>query len=513
MNDLTFPRPNRSTLNASRPRFTDRRLFASERIASALPLSGTPWAKSYRAKLRVTDAAIVVVVVAAAFYVRMGTLDTTSPTAEVSAVEAAFIAFMVIAVWAICLAVFHTRDLTVVGGGVGEYKRVVNASATVFGPVASVILIGQLDSGRWFLVVTIPVGIFGLLLGRWTWRRWLIQQREFGHYLWRVVVVGKRADVEDAVQQIGVRSGSAYSVVGVVLEDTDTDPDDGIFGEVRVMRDLSRVAEYASFIGADGVVVVGQPTGSSDFIHDLAWELEGKTVQLILATSLANVAGPRIHFRPVDGLPLLHVEIPQFEGGKHVVKRAMDVLASGAALLVLWPLFLVLAVAVRADSDGPALFSQERVGRGGRSFTMLKFRSMVDSAPELQEELAATSDGNGVLFKLKHDPRVTRIGRTLRKYSLDELPQLWNVLKGDMSLVGPRPPLPCEVSGYEDRVRRRLFIKPGLTGMWQINGRSDLSWEESVRLDLYYVENWSVVGDLRIIWRTFRVLVNPVGAY
>jgi len=513
MNDLTFPRPNRSTLSASPLHFADRRLAARQRSEAALPLSGIPWAKAYRARLRLTDVAIVVVIVVAALYIRLGTLDATSPTAQVSAFQATLVAFMVIAAWIICLAVFRTRDLTVVGGGIAEYKRVVNASATVFGPVASTILIAQLDSGRWFLVVTIPVGMVGLLLGRWSWRRWLIQQREFGHYLWRVVVVGKRADVEDAVQQIGARSGSAYSVVGAVLEDTDTEPDDGILGELRVMRDLSRVAEYASFIGADGVVVVGQPTGSSDFIHDLAWELEGKTVQLILATSLANVAGPRIHFRPVDGLPLLHVEIPQFEGGKHVVKRAMDVLASGAALLALWPLFLVLAAAIRADSDGPALFSQERIGRGGRSFTMLKFRSMVDSAPQLQEKLSPMSDGNGVLFKLKDDPRVTRLGKVLRKYSLDELPQLWNVLKGDMSLVGPRPPLPCEVSGYEDRVLRRLFIKPGLTGMWQINGRSDLSWEESVRLDLYYVENWSVVGDLRIIWRTFRVLVNPIGAY
>jgi lipopolysaccharide/colanic/teichoic acid biosynthesis glycosyltransferase len=181
--------------------------------------------------------------------------------------------------------------------------------------------------------------------------------------------------------------------------------------------------------------------------------------------------------------------------------------------VLLAPLFVAIAFLIRADSEGGVLFSQERVGRGGRSFQMLKFRSMVADAAERQLEFTGPNDGNGVLFKLKNDPRVTRIGRTLRKYSLDELPQLWNVLMGDMSLVGPRPPLPVEVSSYEDHVRRRLFIKPGLTGMWQINGRSDLSWEESVRLDLYYVENWSVIGDLRIIWRTFRVLVNPVGAY
>jgi len=513
MNDLMFTRANRSTLGAARMRFAHRRLFVPDARTSALPISGTPWARSYRARLRVTDAVIVTTVVATVFYIRVATLDVTSPTTEATAIQSALISLLLVIVWSVCLSVFHTRSLRVVGGGIAEYKLVVNASATVFGPVASVILVGQLDSGRWFLVVTIPAGLFALLLGRWTWRRWLNRQREFGHYLCRVVVVGKREDVEDAVQQIDASSGSAYSVVAAVLEDTDTGPDGGILGGLHVMRGLDKVADYACSIKADGIIVVGQPTGSSEFVHDLAWDLEGKAVQLILATSLANVAGPRIQFRPVDGLPLLHVEIPQFEGGKHVVKRAMDIIASAAALVLLSPLFAILALAIRADSDGPALFSQERVGRGGRSFRMLKFRSMVDSAPELQAELPVENDGNGVLFKLKDDPRITHLGRTLRRYSLDELPQLWNVLKGDMSLVGPRPPLPREVSGYEDRVRRRLYIKPGLTGMWQINGRSDLSWDDSVRLDLYYVENWSVVGDLRIIWRTFRVLVNPVGAY
>ncbi|MDQ1553090.1 MAG: hypothetical protein QOK46_168, partial [Microbacteriaceae bacterium] len=271
--------------------------------------------------------------------------------------------------------------------------------------------------------------------------------------------------------------------------------------------------DYATALGADGVVVAGQPKDGSDFIHDLAWDLEGRTMELILATSLANVAGPRVHFRPVDGLPLLHVEIPQFEGGKHALKRVLDIVASGLALVALAPLFLVLAILIRLDSPGPALFSQERVGRGGNTFRILKFRSMVSNAPTLQAGLAALNEGGGLLFKMRNDPRVTRLGRVLRKYSLDELPQFWNVFVGDMSLVGPRPPLKCEVDGYEDPVHRRLYIKPGLTGMWQVNGRSELSWEESVRLDLYYVENWSITGDLIIMWRTFKVIVHPVGAY
>jgi exopolysaccharide biosynthesis polyprenyl glycosylphosphotransferase len=196
-----------------------------------------------------------------------------------------------------------------------------------------------------------------------------------------------------------------------------------------------------------------------------------------------------------------------------VLKRAFDFFVSGIALLILSPLFLVIALFVKLDDRGPALFSQERVGRNGETFRMYKFRSMVVDAEARLAKLQAKSDGNGLLFKMKNDPRVTRIGHILRKYSLDELPQLFNVFLGDMSLVGPRPPLPAEVEGYENHVHRRLYIKPGLTGMWQVNGRSDLSWEESVRLDLYYVENWSLTGDLVIMWRTVKVLTHPVGAY
>jgi len=325
-------------------------------------------------------------------------------------------------------------------------------------------------------------------------------------------VVGRRGDVEKVVRQMDASSGAVYSVIGAVLDKNDDRADNGVLRNLVVKRDFDRITDYAAELGADGIVVAGHPH-SDDFIRDLAWQLEGKSVELILATSLANVAGPRIHFRPVDGLPLLHVEIPQFEGGKHLLKRALDVTVSAAALLFLAPFFVIIALLVRSDSPGNAFFTQQRVGRNGRTFDIVKFRSMVSNAPELLADLTELSEGNGVLFKMKNDPRVTRLGRFLRKYSIDELPQLWNVFTGDMSLVGPRPPLPSEVLGYEDHVRRRLYIKPGLTGMWQVNGRSALSWEDSVRLDLYYVENWSVVGDLMIMWRTVRVVVQPDGAY
>jgi exopolysaccharide biosynthesis polyprenyl glycosylphosphotransferase len=512
MNDITVPRADPHTIGVQRLRLVRGVRLTDEPAVRRSPVSGLASARAYCARLRLTDTAVITLAVAITFFARFGFADPSylgTPRGE----RYAYMSLLVVAGWSISLAAFRSRDLRVLGVGSSEYKRVVNASTTVFGLMAILFLIAGVDTARWFFTVAAPLGLVGILVERWIWRKWLTSQRKLGHYLSRVIVVGGRADVEKVVRQIDNGSGAAYTVVGAVIDGEDSPFDGGILRHVSVMRDLSRVAEYATILGADGVVVAGQPAAGNDFIHDLAWELEGKTVELILATSLANVAGPRIHFRPVDGLPLLHVEIPQFEGGKHLLKRVLDVIVSTIALIVLSPLFLVLSVIIKADSDGKVFFSQERVGRGGQTFRILKFRSMVSSAPDQLAELMSKNEGSGLLFKMKNDPRVTRFGRTLRKYSLDEFPQFWNVLVGDMSLVGPRPPLPHEVEGYEDHVRRRLYIKPGLTGMWQVNGRSALSWEESVRLDLYYVENWSVVGDLMIMWRTIRVLVKPVGAY
>jgi len=509
MDELTAPLRRGRTRGVFRPRPVAARETATPIIAAAVD-SGLEWARSYRAKLHVTDVATITFFVLVAFVARFA--DTQTLTNDI-AVRYAYMSLVVIIAWNASLAVYRTRDKRVLGVGAGEYKAVVNASTTTFGLLAIVFLVFQADTARWFFTVAFPLGLVALLVNRRLWRRWLTTQRAYGHFLSRVMVAGKRADVERVVRQLRTTSGAAYTVVGVVIEEDGTTTTSALLDTVDVRHDLSRVTAHAGELGVDGVVIAGQPSGGTQFIQDLAWDLEGHTVELILATSLANVAGPRIHYRPVDGLPLLHVEIPQFDGGKHVMKRAMDIALAGTAMLFLAPLYLAIAVLIKLDSEGPVLFAQERVGRGGENFTIFKFRSMVTSAEDQLASLAGQNEGAGVLFKMKNDPRVTKIGRTLRKYSLDELPQLWNVLLGDMSLVGPRPPLPQEVLGYDDRVHRRLFIKPGLTGMWQINGRSALGWDESVRLDLYYVENWSVVGDLLIMWRTFRVLVQPVGAY
>ncbi len=233
----------------------------------------------------------------------------------------------------------------------------------------------------------------------------------------------------------------------------------------------------------------------------------------MLAPSLTDVAGPRIHTPPVAGLPLIHVESPEFRGARKWVKGLFDRTAAGLGLLLLSPVLAMLAVAIKIDSRGPVIFRQKRVGLGGTEFDVLKFRSMVVDAEAMVAELAAHNESDGLLFKMRSDPRVTRVGNVLRRWSLDELPQLINVVLGEMSLVGPRPPLPTEVAWYDQDVARRLLVKPGMTGLWQVSGRSDLSWEESIRLDLYYVENWSLAADLTILWKTVGAVVGSRGAY
>jgi exopolysaccharide biosynthesis polyprenyl glycosylphosphotransferase len=259
--------------------------------------------------------------------------------------------------------------------------------------------------------------------------------------------------------------------------------------------------------------VLACPEMNGAALRRLAWQLEKDDVELVVAPALMDVAGPRISIRPVAGLPLLHVDHPELSGARQLIKTLFDRVAALTFLLLLAPLFIVISVAIKINSSGPILFRQRRIGRDGRFFTVLKFRTMVPDAEQRKVELLQRNEHDGLLFKIKKDPRITSVGARLRRHSLDELPQLINVLRGDMSLVGPRPPLPEEVAKYGDDVRRRLVVRPGMTGLWQVSGRSDLSWEESVRLDLRYVENWSLMLDLQILWKTWSAVARGSGAY
>jgi exopolysaccharide biosynthesis polyprenyl glycosylphosphotransferase len=474
---------------------------------------GTRWSNKYRRMLAISDVCVIFSVTLIAQMARFG-LDEARVAVGWFDVGYLQISILIAAAWMVALRAYRTRDPRIVGIGVDEYKRVVSATVALLGVLAMLCLLFQVAIARSYFALAFPLGVAGLIASRWVLRRWLTRQRTKGHFLSRVLVLGKPKDVSYVVNQIERKSGAAYHVVGVRLT--------GNGGmkwlnlgrrTVPVVPEARSVVEAVREFGADAVIVAGPGKGGGKYIQELGWQLEESATELILTTGLTNVAGPRIHARPVEGLPLMHVELPQYTGARHSVKRLFDIVASAMALVFLLPVFLLLAILIKRDSPGKVLFRQERVGKGGKKFLMVKFRSMVESAEDDLAGLLDQNEGSGMLFKMQHDPRVTRVGRWMRKYSLDELPQFWNILKGDMSLVGPRPPLQREVDGYKDRVHRRLYIKPGLTGMWQTNGRSELNWQDSVRLDLYYVENWSLAGDLIIIWRTALQMIKPVGAY
>jgi len=384
-------------------------------------------------------------------------------------------------------------------------------STRLFGLVAIVCFAFKLPLSRAFLGIAWGLGLSLLLIGRYGARKWLHHRRAAGGWSHRVLVVGDTDNIDQLANVFARDYAFGYAIVGgctaIVTEDETID------GGVPLLGPLTGAVEAARNARCDTMAITASPGITAATLRHLSWELEGTGVSLVVAPALTDVAGPRISIHPVAGLPLLHVDEPQLGAVHRTVKRVLDIAICGIGLLVLAPVWAVLALAVKLGSPGPVLFRQTRVGRDGREFVAYKFRSMHVDAERRLGELRDRNDAAGLLFKMRDDPRVTGVGRWLRRYSLDELPQIWNVLRGDMSLVGPRPPLPREVEAYEYDVRRRLLVKPGITGLWQVSGRSDLSWEDSVRLDLYYVENWSPVLDLVILARTFFAVVRGRGAY
>lgn len=472
------------------------------------------WARHFARRLAVTDLLIVAWAVLGAQVARFGLPDAFF-------VDEAFLAgdltlsyttvsVALIALWSASLAIADTRSSRLVGVGTTEYRRVIHSSVTLFGLVAIAALLLRVDLARSYILLAFPLGVLGLLVGRWMWRRWLMAQRAQGSHVSRAVLVGSLASVVAIATELSRSTSAGYLVVGTCIpgwEGGDV-PRLGVpnIGGLEELPDLIRP------LGADTVIVTSGDDLHPSRIRRLSWALEPGRQHLVVAPSLTDIAGPRIHFRPVAGLPLVHIETPRYDGAKAFLKRAFDIVASAALLLVSAPLLAVLALVIRLSSDGPVLYRSERIGYRGKPFRMLKFRSMrVGAEHELADLLGQQGTAGTPLFKISNDPRVTPIGRVIRKYSLDELPQLFNVLVGQMSIVGPRPQVAAEVALYDADAARRLLLKPGMSGLWQVSGRSSLSWEDSIRLDLYYVENWSLTADLVILWRTFRAVVVPAG--
>jgi exopolysaccharide biosynthesis polyprenyl glycosylphosphotransferase len=416
-----------------------------------------------------------------------------------------------VVLWPAVLAAVGAYSRRLYGTGSEEFRRVGRAGFVLLAVAAIVSYGAALDLSRTLVVVVAPGLTVVSLVIRFAARRHLRRLWSVGRCTKRVVLVGRGGAVLELAARLERERFAGLQPVAACVTPVDRG---------RVSRavnlpvgGLDDVLVLAAANSADAVAVTSASETASQYLRTLSWQLEGTGLELLVAPGLVEVAGPRLHLRPFEGLPLLSVEQPRLEGWRRVVKGGMDKVVAAAALVVIAPVLLALALAVRMDTPGPVLFRQERVGVNGRSFTMLKFRSMVVDADQQLEALRADNISDGLLFKLRDDPRVTRVGRWLRRLSLDELPQLVNVLTGSMSLVGPRPPLPSEVAAYDSSVRRRLLVKPGLTGLWQVSGRSDLSWDEAVRLDLRYVENWSLVLDLLILWRTGRAVLRRSGAY
>ncbi|TXK15412.1 sugar transferase [Microbacterium saccharophilum] len=419
---------------------------------------------------------------------------------------------ILIAAWMAALSLADTRDYRVIGTGPTEYTSIVRASFFLFGAVAIIAFLSRVDVARGFLVISLPFGIIVLILERWLWRQWLVAKRLAGQYSARVLLVGSRESVAQVARELARSSTSGYRVVGACVPSGKVaDMIDGT--DIPIMGNVDSISRAIAVTNADTVAVTSTDELPPFKVKQISWGLEAGQQHLVLAPSIVDVAGPRIHIRPVAGLPLIHVETPKFTRGQAFAKRMTDLMLSIAGGVLISPVLLALALLVKFSSPGPVLFRQTRIGYQGRQFTMLKFRSMVTNAEDLLPGLQQQRDaGNEVLFKMKNDPRVTPVGRVMRRFSLDELPQIFNVISGSMSLVGPRPPLPNEVAVYADHVHRRFLAKPGITGAWQVGGRSTLSWDESVRLDLSYVENWSLLGDFVILARTLRATIAPSGS-
>lgn len=359
----------------------------------------------------------------------------------------------------------------------------------------------------------LPVVGLALMGTRYMLRQGLYAQRARDRYLHPVLVAGDADEVAELIDRTRRERRSGWVVTGVCLSGSDPRGRPETLRHVPVLGGLDDVAAMAARGGFRVVALTPDVYWNRQRLRRLAWDLEDTPADLVLAPALMDVAGPRLRVFPSYGVTLLHVSRPRFSGGRWIIKAVLDRLAAAAGLVLLTPLLLAIALAIKLEDGGPVLFRQRRIGRAGGTFSMLKFRSMVVDAERRRGELVAANEASGPLFKIRRDPRVTRVGALLRRYSLDELPQLVNVLRGQMSLVGPRPPLPEEVEQYGYDALRRLLVKPGLTGLWQVSGRSELSWEETVRLDLRYVENWSLTMDAVIVWKTLAAVLSGRGAY
>ena len=469
--------------------------------ADRLISRSTTWRRTYVRRVALADLGAAVVAAATAVGARFG----GGVSGRYLVVAAALPAL-----WMIAVRVAGGYEMRFLGAGSDEFRRVLNAAVILTSALILVSYSANTELSRAYLAISMSVLVTLDMLARFALRKRLHKVRARGECMSSVVAVGHEPAVERLISELRREPHHGLQVVAACLAGKSAASE---VAGVPVVGDLDAAANVVQNIGAGTVAVLSCPEMDGVKLRTLAWQLEKTGTDLYVAPALLDVAGPRTTIRPTAGLTLLHVDHPQLSGPGQVIKDLFDRLVAVLTLLALSPLMLAIAFAIWLSDKGPVLFTQTRVGKDGRTFKIYKFRTMVVDAEALLAELRQKNEFDGVLFKIRGDPRITSVGARLRKWSLDELPQLFNVLLGEMSLVGPRPALPDEAARYADHVRRRLVVKPGLTGMWQVNGRSDLSWDETVRLDLRYVENWSLALDLQILWKTIAVMLRGSGAY
>jgi exopolysaccharide biosynthesis polyprenyl glycosylphosphotransferase len=415
--------------------------------------------------------------------------------------------------WLLMLVIFKTRDVKIVGSDFSEYRRVFNASLTVLGILAFLALFFKVDVSRVYVTEVIAIGLVVLLIARRLGRTWLRKQRRIGNLRRRVAIYGPIDEIKLELDKYKSNKEAEFEPV-LTIEDN----------KVIVLKylDVSKTKEVdldhlPEVLNADSIEilqVVGTGPSSAQMHRKLYWALDGWDISFVVSPAITGVSSSKLTTRVIAGSPLMEIASTKFTGPQYVIKTAMDLTLGLIAFLVSLPIVLITAVFVKLEDKGPAFFTQTRVGLNGKQFTIYKLRSMKVGAELQHAELQAASESvNSNMFKDPRDPRVTKVGRVIRKYSIDELPQFLNVLKGDMSLVGPRPPLLSEVEQWKQHEVRRLLVKPGVTGPWQIGGRSLLTWEETVAIDLSYVETWTVLTDLSIMFRTLVHVVRARDAF
>ncbi|GAA2432261.1 sugar transferase [Mycolicibacterium llatzerense] len=409
-----------------------------------------------------------------------------------------------------------SRSPKVVGRGLDEYVTLVAATLQLFGLIAISCTLFRLDISRGYLAIALPVGLTGLIITRWAWRRINAGRHRNGLDQSHLLVVGATSAAADIATEFAKDPWVGYQVVGFC---TPMGPIHGkevisVAGhDIPIVGSDEAILDAVQRTGVDTVALAATHHLSPVAIRRLMWELEEQGVDLMVAPGLIDIADQRLTSRPVAGMAVFEIAKPQYSQANSLIKRAFDVLFATIALIAIAPVMIVTAIAVKLTSAGPIFYKSERIGMDGVPFRMTKFRSMYQDADSRQAEMIAANGGNAMFFKMKNDPRITPVGKIIRKFSIDELPQFFNVLTGEMSVVGPRPQVRREVDTYDDLVSRRLTVKPGLTGLWQVSGRSDLEVEDAVRLDLSYVENWSLLQDILIITKTIRTVVAGDGAY